>query len=49
MTSRGSSLNAAFCARYFFERCISIDIKEYRTQHSEYENSDPQADMNLAI
>lgn len=45
----GSSLNAAFCARYFFERCgISIDIKEPYT-FSQYENSDPQADMVIAI
>ncbi|EAM5630942.1 SIS domain-containing protein [Salmonella enterica] len=45
----GSSLNAAFCARYFFERCgISIDIKEPYT-FSHYENSDPQADMVIAI
>lgn len=45
----GSSLNAAFCARYFFGRCgISIDIKEPYT-FSQYENSDPQADMVIAI
>lgn len=42
-------MNAAFCARYFFERCgISIDIKEPYT-FSQYENSDPQADMVIAI
>lgn len=45
----GASSNAAFCARYFFERCgISIDIKEPYT-FSQYENSDPQADMVIAI
>lgn len=45
----GSSLNAAFCARYFFEHCgIAIDIKEPYT-FSQYENSDPQADMVIAI
>ncbi|EAW2983701.1 SIS domain-containing protein [Salmonella enterica] len=45
----GSSSNAAFCARYFFELCgISIDIKEPYT-FSQYENSDPQADMVIAI
>lgn len=42
-------MNAAFCARYFFERCgIAIDIKEPYT-FSQYENSDPQADMVIAI
>lgn len=45
----GSSLNAAFCARYFFEHCgIIINIKEPYT-FSQYENIDPQADMVIAI
>lgn len=45
----GSSLNAAFCARYFFEKWgVSVDIKEpYSFTH--YENSDPQADLVIAI
>lgn len=42
-------IECRLCARYFFERCgISIDIKEPYT-FSQYENSDPQADMVIAI
>lgn len=45
----GSSLNAAYCARYFFEKfAINIDIKEPYT-FTHYENLDPQADMVIAI
>jgi len=45
----GSSLNAAFCARYFFERWgVNIEIKEPST-FTHYENLDPQVDMVIAI
>ncbi|HFZ8994914.1 TPA: SIS domain-containing protein [Citrobacter freundii] len=45
----GSSLNAAFCARYFFEQFgIGIEIKEPYT-FTHYENIDPHADMVIAV
>lgn len=50
MLATGSSLNAALCARYFFEQRFGVllDIKEpYNFTH--YDAIDPHADLVVAI
>jgi glucosamine 6-phosphate synthetase-like amidotransferase/phosphosugar isomerase protein len=50
LLATGSSLNAALCARYFFEQRfgVLVDIKEpYNFTH--YEAIDPHTDLVVAI
>ncbi|MCP6519372.1 glucosamine--fructose-6-phosphate aminotransferase, partial [Klebsiella pneumoniae] len=50
LLATGSSLNAALCARYFFEQRfgVLVDIKEpYNFTH--YETIDPHTDLVVAI